>query len=64
MQKISQFTTIKPKQNINKSDDKSMQTVSNTSVIDKIEERAHELCAQNRKLSRILGEKEAEAAER
>jgi hypothetical protein len=54
MQKISQFSTIKPKQNTYRTDDKSIQTINSTTTVDMIQEKAHELCKQNRKLSYML----------
>lgn len=63
LEKISQFTTKKPKHS-NKFYEKSTQTSHKPFLIDLIEERVNEVCRQNRKLSKLLLEKQTEIVDR
>ena len=62
MEKVSQFTTKKPHKH--HKDEKSTQTSNKPFLINLIEERVNELCRQNRKLSKMLVDREGELVER
>lgn len=61
--KFSQFATKKPGKHSSR-DEKSTQTTNKPFLINLIEERVTELCRQNRKLSKMVVEKETEVMER
>ena len=62
LEKVSQFTTKKPQKNIR--EEKSTQTTNKPFLINLIEERVNELCRQNRKLSKMLVDREGELVDR
>ena len=63
LEKISQFTTKKHPRNSGK-DEKWTQTTHKPFLVDLLEERVQEICHQNRKLSKMVLEKEADLMDR